>query len=130
AVRLARDVVARAYSTEDEGRLSLEAAPPEVRAMVVGYADGYNRYLAETPVDRIPGWCGGQPWVRPISALDLARRGEVSAAVVVEIAPAAPPGAGPLAAGFSSNPEGEGLTTASNAWAIGAERSERGRGML
>jgi acyl-homoserine-lactone acylase len=65
-VHLASDVVARAYSTEDEGRLSFEAAPPEVRAMVVGYADGYNRYLAETPVDRIPGWCGGQPWVRPI----------------------------------------------------------------
>jgi len=129
-VHLASDVVAHAFSTEDAGRLSFEAAPPEVRAMVVGYADGYNRYLAETPVDRIPGWCGGQPWVRPISALDLARRGKFPAAFVMEIATAAPPGAGPLAAAFSFNPEGEGLTTASNAWAIGAERSERGRGML
>src|SRR5437867_2143642 len=129
-VHLASDVVAHAVSTEDAGRLSFEAAPPEVRAMVVGYADGYNRYLAETPVDRIPGWCGGQPWVRPISALDLARRGKFPAAFVMEIATAAPPGAEPLAAAFSFNPEGEGLTTASNAWAIGAERSERGRGML
>ena len=129
-VHLASDVVAHAFSTEDAGRLSFEAAPPEVRAMVVGYADGYNRYLAETPVDRIPGWCGGQPWVRPISALDLARRGKFPAALVMEIVTAAPPGAGPLAAAFSFNPEGEGLTTASNAWAIGAERSERGRGML
>src|SRR5262249_971658 len=48
--------------------------------MVVGYADGYNRYLTETPVDRIPGWCRGQPWVRPITAIDLARRGRFPAA--------------------------------------------------
>src|SRR5262245_18280228 len=129
-VHLASDVVARAYSTEAAGRLSFEAAPPEVRAMVVGYADGYNGYLAETPVDRIHGWCRGQPWVRPITAIDLARRGRFPAAFVMEIATAAPPGTAPLAATFSFNPEGEGLTTASNAWAIGAERSERGRGML
>src|SRR5207245_10741602 len=81
-VHLASDVVARAYSTEDEGRLSFEAAPPEVRAMVVGYADGYNRYLAETPVDRIPGWCGGPPWGRPVSPPDLPPRGTLPAAVV------------------------------------------------
>jgi acyl-homoserine-lactone acylase len=53
----------------------------------------------------------------------------------MEIATAAPPGAPPLAAAPSARPggevgAGEGLTTASNAWAIGAERSERGRGML
>src|SRR5215475_6293038 len=81
-VHLASDVVARAYSTEDAGRLSFEAAPPEVRAMVVGYADGYNRYPTETPVDRIPGWCRGQPWVRPISAIDLMRRGRFPAFVM------------------------------------------------
>src|SRR5215475_15571813 len=46
-VHLASDVVARAYSTEDEGRRSFDTALPEMRAMVVGYADGYNRYLAE-----------------------------------------------------------------------------------
>src|SRR4029077_20930153 len=79
SVHLASDVVARAFSTEDEARPILDAMPPEWRAMAAGYASGYNRYLAETPVDRIPGWCRGQSWVRPISAVDLARRGRFPA---------------------------------------------------
>ena len=124
--------MARAFSTENEARPILDAMPPEWRVMAVGYASGYNRYLAETPVDRIPGWCRGQSWVRPISALDLARRGRFPAGLAMEIATAAPPGAVPLAAALPVSPEetGEPLATASNGWAIGAERSERGRGML
>jgi len=131
-VHLASDVVARAFSTEDEARLILDAMPPEWRAMAVGYASGYNRYLAETPVDRIPGWCRGQSWVRPISAVDLARRGRFPAGLAMEIATAAPPGAAPLTAALpaSSEETGEPPATASNGWAIGAERSERGCGML
>lgn len=132
-VHLASDVVARAFATEDEGRRVLDALPSELRAMLAGYAAGYNRYLAETPVDRIPGWCRGQPWVRPITALDLARRARLPG-VIAEIATAAPPGASPLAAapsgGEGDAADGAGPMTASNAWAIGAERSERGRGML
>jgi acyl-homoserine-lactone acylase len=127
---LASDIVARAFATDEAAGLSLEAAPPEMRAMVAGYADGYNRYLAETPVDRIPGWCRGEPWVRPISVLDLARRGRFPVAAITEIATAAPPGAAPLAAAPDVPDGEEGLTTASNAWAIGAERSAGGRGML
>jgi acyl-homoserine-lactone acylase len=127
---LANDVVARAFATDEAARLALEAAPPEMRAMAVGYADGYNRYLAEIPVERIPGWCRGEPWVRPITVLDLARRGRFPSAMVTEIASATPPGAAPLAVAPPA-PEGdEGPATASNAWAIGAERSAGGRGML
>lgn len=130
---VASDVVAHAFGTPDEARRSLDALPPELRAMMAGYAAGYNHYLAETPVDRIPGWCRGQPWVRPITALDLARRWRLPG-MVAEIATAAPPGAAALAAAPSGvegdAATGEGVTTASNAWAIGAERSERGRGML
>jgi acyl-homoserine-lactone acylase len=134
-VHLASDVVAAAFSTVDEARLVFDALPPESRALVVGFADGYNRYLAETPVDRIPGWCRGSAWVRPITALDLARRGRYPGGLVMEIATAAPPGAPPLDTALSSRLDsevaaGEDLTTASNAWAIGAERSEGGRGML
>src|SRR5437867_7047221 len=47
-VHLASDVVAAAFSTVDEARLVFDALPPESRALVVGFADGYNRYLAET----------------------------------------------------------------------------------
>ena len=132
-VHLASDVVARAFGTDEAARAALQALPPEYRPMLAGYADGYNRYLAETPVDRIPGWCRGAAWVRPITVLDLARRGRIPP-LRMEIATAGPPGAAPLAAAPAPGAEGagapEGLTTASTAWAIGAERSERGRGML
>jgi acyl-homoserine-lactone acylase len=135
SVHLASDVVAAAFASEDDARPSLDALPPESRALAAGYADGYNRYLAETPVDRIPGWCRGATWVRPITILDLVRRGRFPGGLVTEIATAAPPRAAPLDAALPSAlageaGDGDALPTASNAWAIGAERSERGRGML
>jgi acyl-homoserine-lactone acylase len=135
SAHLASDVVAAAFGTVEEARLVLDALPPESRALAVGYADGYNRYLAETPVDRLPGWCRGAAWVRPITALDLARRARFPGGLVMEIATAAPPGAAPMDTSLSSAlasevDDGVGPATASNAWAIGAERSERGRGML
>ena len=85
---LASDVVARAFATEEEARRTLDALPPELRAMIAGYAAGYNRYLAETPVERIPGWCRGEHWVRPITVLDLTRRWRLPG-LVTEIATAA-----------------------------------------
>lgn len=132
SAHLASDIVAHAFSSADDGRRLLEALPPELRAVLAGYAEGYNRYLAETPVDRIPGWCRGSAWVRPITVLDLARRWRFPDGLIMEIAGAAPPGAPPLAVGAPlGSDDGERETlTASNAWAIGAERTERGRGML
>ncbi|GAB2623829.1 penicillin acylase family protein [Streptomyces capparidis] len=59
-------------------RLARQAPPtgprPEVTRLVRGYADGYNRYLRETGVDRIgdPA-CRGKAWVRPITELDVFR---------------------------------------------------------
>ena len=45
------------------------------RALVKGYAAGYNEYLRDTGVDRLPDpRCRGAAWVRPISALDVWRR--------------------------------------------------------
>ncbi|WP_260695973.1 penicillin acylase family protein [Streptomyces sp. IB201691-2A2] len=44
----------------------------ELRRMVEGYAAGYNRYLRDTGVDKLPDpRCKGKPWVRPITPLDL-----------------------------------------------------------
>lgn len=143
-VHLASDVVAHAFSSADEGRRMLEALPGELREMLAGYAEGYNRYLAETGVDRIPGWCRGGAWVRPITVLDLARRWRFPDGLITELATAGPPGSAPLAttwppaasargpspATLDEREAGEAPLTASNAWAIGAERSEQGRGML
>ncbi|MFK8907462.1 penicillin acylase family protein [Streptomyces sp. YS-3] len=45
---------------------------PELRWMVEGYADGYNRYLRETGVAQLPDpTCKGKPWVGPINAMDI-----------------------------------------------------------
>jgi acyl-homoserine-lactone acylase len=46
----------------------------EVREIVEGYVDGYNRYLAETGPEGITDpACHAAPWVRPISDLDVYR---------------------------------------------------------
>ena len=133
------DVVVRALGLMEEAQRVLDKVPRETQAWLAGYAAGYNRYLAETPVDRIPGWCQSTPWVGPITAVDIVGRGRLgvltASQFITEIATAVPPGAAPR----SSSPSpaagndiaaGEGLSTASNAWAIGAERSAGGRGML
>ncbi|PLQ00213.1 bifunctional acylase PvdQ [Cupriavidus pauculus] len=51
----------------------LAAQPAPVRDLMRGYADGYNRYLADTAVSALPAPCGGQAWLRPITDRDLAR---------------------------------------------------------
>jgi acyl-homoserine-lactone acylase len=127
------DVANRALDAMDGARRVFESAPAEMRAWIGGYAAGYNRYLADTPVERIPGWCRGQPWVRSITAVEVVARG-AGPPFVTEIATAAPPGATPRGATtappVAEAAESEPVTTASNAWALGAERSAGGRGML
>jgi acyl-homoserine-lactone acylase len=83
---------------------------PTIREGVRGYVAGYNRYLADTGVDRIPDpTCRGKPWVKPIQEVDAYRRFYqlgllASQGVAVDgIAAAAPAvgGSGPSAAGFA-----------------------------
>ena len=57
-------------------RLLARAAPlgptAELRRMVDGYVAGYNRYLRDTGVARLPDpTCRGKAWVGPITALDV-----------------------------------------------------------
>ncbi|WP_203217769.1 penicillin acylase family protein [Nocardia terpenica] len=47
---------------------------PEVKEIVRGYVDGYNRYLTETGVNKISDpACRGAAWVRPIDTMDVYR---------------------------------------------------------
>ena len=46
---------------------------PNVRKTVEGYAAGYNRYLKDTGVNKLPDPLPRQ-WVRPITTMDLFRR--------------------------------------------------------
>lgn len=47
------------------------AQKSQVQALLRGYAAGYNRYLAETGIGRLPAACRNARWVREITELDL-----------------------------------------------------------
>ena len=47
----------------------------QVKQIVSGYVKGYNAYLEKTGVENIPDpRCAGQPWVRPITKMDVYQR--------------------------------------------------------
>jgi len=120
--------------------------PEDARQQVAAFVAGWNAYLAKTGIDNLTGWCKGQAWVRPISEVDLytyARSITLNASgarLLDYMAKATPPAtaatpATPAAVGTSTeaaladlNPDVS--TTASNGWAIGADRSDNGDGML
>ena len=136
-------------------KLIAEPAPrgpkADIREAVRGYVDGYNRYLAETPVGEIPDpACRGQEWVKPIEEIDAYRRfyqlallasGGVAIDGIGEAQPPTPPVTGGAATAApdpfevleSTDPKrfdeilgGIG----SNAVAFGKESTENGRGLL
>jgi acyl-homoserine-lactone acylase len=92
-----------------------------------GWVAGYNHFLAHNP--EAP--CAGEPWVGPIETIDLARLA-VSIGIIAstgifesQIAGAAPATGSALAPVDASD-----IALASNAWALGAERTESGNGVL
>ncbi|MFD9797038.1 penicillin acylase family protein [Streptomyces sp. NPDC059070] len=130
---------------------------PELRRMVEGYAAGYNRYLHDTGVDRLPDpTCQGKPWVGPISALDIWNvvydvNGVAATGGMKEaIATARPPGAGPASvkglpkagpravvapgaspgAGSADQVSSRRSDLGSNGWALGREATADRTGML
>lgn len=115
----------------------LEAQPQRERDMVEGYAAGFNAYLDHAEPT---GWCAGEEWVGDIDAVDLMAVYKelllyASAGQFYDLmATAAPPesaaeptdGAVEDASAFDTGDD----EIASNGWAIGAEASETGSGML
>jgi acyl-homoserine-lactone acylase len=120
-----------------------EELDPEVAAMFEAFAAGWNAHLEEVGVDELAGWCAGEPWVRAVEASEVyaySRAIALNASgtrVGTYIATAQPPAAPDAESG-----EGEGdgadegasalaeAPIASNGWAIGADRSTSGGGML
>jgi acyl-homoserine-lactone acylase len=118
----------------------------EVRELGRGWAAGYNRYLREGRI-KDPA-CKGAPWVRPITELDVSRRGYAlamlggSGRLADQLAAAEPPtGAGAATAGSAVAPDPQktaaaarALTAAddmgSNAIAVGRGATANGRGLL
>ena len=111
-----------------------------------GYVRGYNQYLRDRGVDRIPDErCRGAEWVRPIKPIDVYRRFfqlgilASSGAVIDGIAGASP--VSPAAAQAADERRaqmfatGEGLSRlqpqiGSNAYGLGREATDNGRGLV
>ncbi len=126
------DFTHRALRFVEKGQEAWDRQPDNIRGLVQGYADGYNAYLAESG-ERMP--CGGEAWLRPITAQDLmAHYVEIATLASARqlhgyIARAQPPGS-ELAPIERKLPNFDDLGIGSNGWGIGAERSASGRGMV
>ncbi|MBK9178155.1 MAG: penicillin acylase family protein [Acidimicrobiales bacterium] len=118
--------------------------PARERAMLEGYAAGYNAYLDEAGPEGFPGWCAGAEWIRPVSAVDVYAylRDAVlygsGASLAEYVGNAQPPGS-PVDTTVVDQqsladlpPPGSDLVEvhASNGWAFGADRTESGGGMV
>jgi acyl-homoserine-lactone acylase len=110
-----------------------EGLTPDTRDLVGGYADGFNRYLQDTPQEKRPRRCRDAQWVKPITADDVLRR--VISAVLVggmfnaELYDAHPPST-PATAFRAVREPIEPTDVGSNAIAFGAQRTSHGRGLL
>ncbi|MFQ3237593.1 MAG: acyl-homoserine-lactone acylase [Paraglaciecola sp.] len=120
----------------------LEVQEPQVRDAIQGYAAGYSRYLRDTGVENIDPTCAGASWVSEIDEMDLAavyNKGNLRGGLsnfVTPIVFAAPPAPAPKSAQAKSEvPEFDlsrinVLQGGSNAYALGSDTTENGRGML
>ncbi|AUX38030.1 MULTISPECIES: acylase [Sorangium] len=141
-----------ALGVVDRAEAMLGRLSPDGRALLDGYVAGYNQYLADTGAQGLPEPCAGAAWVKAVSAVDLAayylhiNMFSGSLQLLDYLSRAAPP----KASGEDAGAPGEGakapgdrarsrdlelpdftrLHLGSNAWAIGRDRAEGGRGML
>src|SRR5690242_16166429 len=119
----------------------------EERQILDGYVAGFNGLLTKVGAAHVPGWCAGQPWVGPITAVDvLAYERDLALLASGDnlLAPAfaaQPPGSAVTFAGVApqvqqgfqqlqdfKNAASSGL--GSNGWALGADKSQTGKGLL
>ncbi|MDE3272393.1 acylase [Pseudoalteromonas sp. G4] len=121
------------------------------RALVEGYVAGYNKYLAETPVAERDPHCGAAPWLKPIEKEQLVAymfstsqlasglrfldtSFYANPAMGDEYLPRFPRLEGsekPFSMSFqASAPDLDLGDLGSNAWAIGKDASDNGKGIL
>ena len=125
------DLTMRALGLYDQARTMYKTMPKELRETIDGYVAGYNQYLSEVGVNKVGGWCRGQEWLLPISAIDLLAYNQsvviTSTNFADMIGTAAPPKNGVALAAPAEIPE---FDRASNGWALGSEWTANKRGML
>lgn len=136
---LMQDVATIGLDIPARSKAGFEMQPMNVQDMHRGYAAGFNKYLAENDIN---SWCAGAAWVKPVTGLEIYNRTQfitqtlpqMSAALYMAQPPAAEAqqklskldNQSLMAAVDAIHLKGKG----SNAWAIGKDLSEKGRGML
>ncbi|WP_394845378.1 penicillin acylase family protein [Pendulispora brunnea] len=137
-VHVVSDFAYRLLNLTGRAEETFAKQPPVAREVLEGYAAGFNRYLTNTGVQNVPGYCKGQPWVRPITAkelfayhINLALTGSASR-LIAAIGLAQPPGqpATAMPDPAEATARVREREIGSNGWAIGASRSKSGLGML
>ena len=133
------DSVVRALGIPAQARAAFAAEDATNRDWLTGYTAGYNRYLEEQGEDAPGSWCAGEAWVRPATAEDFMGRMVLLAQTLPRMAgalAAAQPPAAATTASVSDRLVEEAAEAmrlsglGSNAWALGSERTENGRGLL
>jgi acyl-homoserine-lactone acylase len=135
------DFFFRSYLQSDALAKQAKGFSRDYAELLRGYAAGYNRYLADTPVAKRPAACRDAAWVRPITVVDLLRLNEErmvqasGGAWLRQIVSAAPPVSvsKPQAFNLRGAPlpgDVEPFGLGSNGWAFGREVTENKSGML
>ena len=111
----------------------------DFQALVRGAVAGFNRYLRDTPRDRLPEACRNASWVRPVTLDDIlliqqdrALQPGMSAqlAAIATAAPATRAAAGETGVRLASAADWEEEGLGSNGWAFGRDATGNGRGLL
>jgi acyl-homoserine-lactone acylase len=135
------DFFFKGYLDLEQLRAGYAAGSPDVRDLLSGFADGYNRYLKDKQ-GRLPAACNTAAWVKPITVDDvylmvaekaLHASGEAFAAAIVGASrdPAEPVSlAGRMPKAVSAMPTGIPTGVGSNALVIGSAASANGKGIL
>jgi acyl-homoserine-lactone acylase len=125
------DLAIRALGIYQQAKSILQTMPKEQREQIEGYVAGYNQYLREVTANGVTGWCRGKEWVFEITPEDLVAYNQSIVVTTTnfadQIATATPPKNETARVAQVDIPDFE---QASNGWAIGAERSAGGGGML
>ena len=150
-----RDIVVKALGLSEKAETALDQQAPNIRQWIEGYTAGFNQYVTEQQ-GNYGSWCDQADWVRPVTANEFMAQyvtlvhtlPRIAGAIAAAAPPAktlsfqAPSPGGPdarnihIAALRSAPSLSDTLTDmklrdmGSNAWAIAAERSENGKGLL
>lgn len=135
------DFFFKGYVDLDQLRAAYQTGSADVRELLSGFAEGYNRYLKDKK-SALPAACRAAAWVKPITVDDvylliaekaLHASGEAFAAAIVGASrdPAEPVSlARTMPKAVAPMPSGIPAGVGSNALAIGSDATVNGRGIL